>query len=164
MITEPEQTVGEWHGRAALRSLVRVTLGWVGGGLLFALFILAMHPQDLRVLTWLAPWLGAAAVALVAALGVLRLGAVYARVTPSLAAAVGALHAFVALLVGVIAGSCPGLFSNLRELETWGMQSWLFDWLVKPVYWVMLVGAIPATLLGAGCGLHVRHWLHRHQA
>ena len=71
----------------------------------------------------------------------------------------GALQAMGCLTLGIVLGAVPGLVEGAGSIRTYGIGDWLFDWLLKPLYWVLLVGSLPAIAIGAGCGLAVRRRL-----
>jgi hypothetical protein len=97
--------------------------------------------------------LGAATTLLVA----WSLGALWAPSSrPSLGKATlfGAFVAVAALELGVVAGSVPGLITS-QEIGRSGLGTALFDFVVKPAYWVNLFGLVPAIVLGALFGIVV---------
>ena len=73
----------------------------------------------------------------------------------SWAPAFGAFTAVVALELGVLLGSIPELLADLRTGST-GLGAAVFDFVVKPLYWVSLFGLLPAILLGLFFGVVLR--------
>lgn len=140
---------------ALTRVAVRTTLWHAGAGLGIAAVMaasLGLWP------VFLAPavWLGALACFLSARWSGRWLAPRIAAGPGLRAALLGALQALACLVCGVVFGSCPGLVQGIAEIAHFGVVEWLFSWLVKPLYWVLLFGSLPATLLGVSCGLLVR--------
>ncbi len=67
---------------------------------------------------------------------------------------VGIFVALLTLLIGTLAGSMTTLFIELADKRFSPSWQWsylsenIFDYIVKPLYWVFLLGSIPAMILG----------------
>jgi hypothetical protein len=134
---------------------------YAGVGLLLALALLASMGET-AVLRWGAPWLGAIAVLAFAGGGGALLANVFAHAPRATAIAIGMLQMLLVLTAGVTVGAIPGLVDGWRSSPgPLDLGEWLFDWLAKPLCWVLLFGSAPALLLGAACGLHTAQRLRR---
>jgi hypothetical protein len=141
--------------RGAMRaSAARVTMGFAVAGLALAAVIACR--VDVGLLLWPQVWLGGLGVVLCARASARWLAARYANSGCARAALWGALQAIGCLVLGTVLGSIPGLVQGADQIRAFGIGEWLFDWLVKPLYWVLLIGSLPAILIGVSCGLVVR--------
>lgn len=138
-------------------SAARITTWFAAAGLVLAAAIASS--VDVRILTWPQVWLGAVGVLLCARHSSRSLAARLAQSHRVGAALWGALQAVGCLTLGIVLGAVPGLLQGADSIRAYGIGDWLFDWLVKPLYWVLLVGSLPAIGLGVGCGLLVRRRL-----
>lgn len=74
---------------------------------------------------------------------------------PWSAMAVGGGLAGAVLVLGTLAGATLGL-GLAPDGFAFGVGAGLFDWVAKPLYWILLVGGLPALGLGAFWGHRVR--------
>jgi hypothetical protein len=66
----------------------------------------------------------------------------------------GIICGLLTLLTGALAGSLVGFFADgISEYRTVGESA--FDYIVKPVYWILLFGAIPVLLTGIWLGWRI---------
>jgi hypothetical protein len=71
------------------------------------------------------------------------------------AARLGTAVAVAALELGVLARSVSRLLVH-RDIQQFGLGPALFDYMAKPIYWVSVVGLIPAVVLGVCLGITLR--------
>lgn len=76
------------------------------------------------------------------------------------AVALGASVAVATLQIGILLGSLPQLFVE-ADVERWGLGAELFNYIVKPLYWMNLFGLVPAVVLGAFFGVTVAGASHQ---
>ncbi len=67
---------------------------------------------------------------------------------------VGAGVGVAALEVGVLLGSVPQLATE-ANFARWGLATELYSYIVKPLYWVNVLGLFPSAALGACFGVSV---------
>ena len=141
------------------RVSARLTVAYGLAGLTLAVSQLAVLGGLPLLWMHIGPWVGAAEVLLVAWFLGGSLAPLYSRAGRGRAVGAGVLSAFVALVAGAVCGSIPFLMLDLERLDRIGVSRWLLSDLVKPVGGLVLYGALPALVLGALCGLHVRRRL-----
>ena len=135
---------------AALAAVVFIALaGWVGDT--FASYARELGPPA---------GLGVAALLVVARFCGGRLGARIGR-GQGLRAWRGAVVGVGCLAIGTLAGALSGLVRS-PGVFAFGVGDGLRSYVGKPFYWVMLFGAPPAALLGAGLAWTLRwRWARR---
>jgi uncharacterized membrane protein len=62
----------------------------------------------------------------------------------------GIFGLFLVLLIGISVGSTVGfLQEGIEEIgSAYGLKNALFDYYIKPFYWILLLGVIPTTIIG----------------
>jgi hypothetical protein len=86
-----------------------------------------------------------------------------AQHSPAWAAAFGPFTAVASLELGVLFGSIPELIATNGATSS-GHAGAVWDFVVKPVYWVNLVGLLPAVVLGVCFGAVLRSVLSTRSA
>jgi hypothetical protein len=108
-------------------------------------------------------FLRAIAIGCLATLAVARTAAAqlapwFARTSRSVAGLLGAAVAVTAVEVGTVAGSLPQF---VGDDWSFGVGQSAFDYLVKPLIWISIVGLVPALIIGVSSGVLLRRALRR---
>ena len=141
------------------RVTARLTVAYGLAGLTLAVSLLVVMGVLPALWTYFGIWAGAAEVLLVAWCLGGSLAPLYSRAGRVRAVGAGMLSALVALVTGAVCGLIPIPMMRLGRLDRIGVARWLLDDLVQPVGAMVLLGALPALVLGGLCGLHARRRL-----
>lgn len=69
----------------------------------------------------------------------------------------GSISLFIILLIGIISGATVGFFQEgIDQVARNGLADALFDYYVKPLYWIVLFGFIPTLLAGGFLGYSIK--------
>ena len=72
--------------------------------------------------------------------------------------ATGIFGAFIILFIGILLGSTVGFIKEGIgfAVSSGRVTEALFDYYVKPIYWILLAGALPTFIMGAIMGYYIK--------